>query len=187
VSDPPQTPPTYNTGSRPQRPTRKLTYQPSPRKDQTRLVSAIWSTPETTRCQTPPTSRTLVWPAMDRSLRGRRTLRTGDFQHPPSKREAGQVPHQPTQTGHQQAENDEITASNDTPDDPDPPQRNRGRPRKPIPTQRDNRTPDKTTRSEDGENLNQVETPSPPAVPRRRRGRSRKDDAEYVNHQVRTR
>jgi type IV secretory pathway VirB10-like protein len=87
---------------------------------------------------------------------------------------------------HQQAEDDEIPAANDPPDDPDPPQRRRGRPRKPIPTPRANTIPDKTTRSEEGENLNQDETPSPSAVPRRRRGRPRKDDAEYQNHQMRT-
>jgi hypothetical protein len=68
---------------------------------------------------------------------------------------------------HQQAE-DEIPAANNPPDDPDPPQRKRGRPSKPIPTPWANTTPDKTTRSEKGENLNQDKTPSPPAVPRRR-------------------
>jgi hypothetical protein len=84
---------------------------------------------------------------------------------------------------HQQAENDEIPAANDSPDDPDLPQRKRGRPRKHIPTPWANKAPDKTTRTEKGENLDQDETPSPSAVPRRRRGRPRKDDAEYQNHQ----
>jgi hypothetical protein len=45
-SDPSQTPPTYNTGSRPQGPTRKLTCPPNPRKDLIHPVSATWSTPK---------------------------------------------------------------------------------------------------------------------------------------------
>jgi hypothetical protein len=128
-------------------------------------------------------------PALDRSFRGRRTLRIGNFQNPCPrgkmvKYHISQLKRANTAI-HQQAENDEIPVANDSPDDPDPPQRKRSRPRKPILIPRANTTPDKITRSEKEENLNQDKTPSSFAVPRRRQGRPRKDVAKTKDHQVR--